>query len=191
MLALFLLHHGLNAAWFRALSKGRYTPLRALQTILVLLLLVSVAAQIVSGLAMARYALPFLNIPVSMSTARLLHLACGYWSFLLMELHLGLHWSVFLGLGRKLRGGRPLPLAGRWILRTLAGAAAAWGAVCFAQQNIMDYLFLRTEFAFFDYEKSPLLTMGELAAMMVLWILAGYLLQRLTKRCERERGFQA
>lgn len=125
---LFLLHHGLNAAWFRSLTKGRYTPLRVLQATLVLLLLVSVAAQIVSGLAMARYALPFLNIPIPTSTARLLHLACGYWSFLLMGLHLGLHWSIFLGLGRKLRGGRPLPAPGRWGLRILAGAAAVWGS---------------------------------------------------------------
>lgn len=99
MFLLFLLHHGLNAAWFRSLTKGRYLPVRVLQTVLVLLLLVSVAAQIVSGFAMARYALPFLNIPISTSTARLLHLACGYWSFLLMGLHLGLHWSIFLGLG--------------------------------------------------------------------------------------------
>lgn len=104
MFLLFLLHHGLNIAWLRSLTKGRYTPLRVLQAALVFLLLVNVAAQIVSGLAMARYALPFLNIPISTSTARLLHLTCGYWSFLLMGLHLGLHWSIFLGLGRKLRG---------------------------------------------------------------------------------------
>lgn len=182
MLVLFLLHHGLNAAWLRSLTKGRYTPLRTLQSALVFLLFVSMVLQIVSGFAMSRYALPFLNIPISTSTARLLHLACGYWSFLLMGLHLGLHWSVFLGLGRKLRGGQPLPSAGRWCLRILVGAAAVWGAICFIQQNIADYLFLRTEFVFFDYEKFPLLTLGELTAIMALWTLVGYLLQWLAVR---------
>lgn len=182
MFVLFLLHHGLNIAWLRSLTKGRYTPLRTLQTALVFLLFVSMVLQIVSGFAMSRYALPFLNIPISTSTARLLHLACGYWSFLLMGLHLGLHWSIFLGLGRKLRGGRPLPATGRWGLRILAGAAAVWGTICFIQQNIADYLFLRTEFVFFDYEKFPLLVLGELAAILALWTLAGYLLQRLAVR---------
>ncbi len=182
MLVLFLLHHGLNAAWLRSLTKGRYTPLRTLQTALVFLLFVSMASQIVSGFAMSRCALPFLNIPISTSTARLLHLACGYWSFLLMGLHLGLHWSAFLGLGRKLRGGQPLPSAGRWCLRILAGAAATWGAICFIRQNIADYLFLRTEFVFFDYEKFPLLALGELAAIMALWTLVGHRLQRLAMR---------
>lgn len=182
MLVLFLFHHGLNWRWFRSLGRLRYTPLRVLQTALVFLLLVSVAAQIVSGLAMARYALPFLNVPISTSTARLLHLSCGYWSFLLMGLHFGLHWSIFLGLGRKLRGGQPLPAWGRWGLRILAGAAAVWGAICFVQQNIADYLFLRTAFVFFDYEKLPLLALGELAAMLALWVLAGYFLRFLTIR---------
>lgn len=188
MLVLFLLHHGLNAAWLRSLTKGRDTPLRTLQTVLVFLLFVSMVPQIVSGFAMSRYALPFLDIPVPVSAARLLHLACGYWSFLLMGLHLGLHWNVFLGLGRKLRGGQPLPSTGCRCLRILAGAAAVWGIICFIQQNIADYLFLRTEFVFFDYEKSPLLVLGELAAVMALWTLAGYLLQRLAVRNRTSTG---
>ena len=188
MLALFLLHHGLNWKWFRALARGRYTPRRILQTVLVLLLFVSMAAQSVSGLAMARHVLPFLEVPVSIAVARRIHLACGYWSFLLTGLHLGLHWGIFLGLGRKLRGGRPLAPAVRWALRIAAAAATVWGGVCFVQQNIADYMFLRVDFVFFDYEKSPLLAMWELAAMFALWTLAGYLLQRLTWK--RGRGIQ-
>nr|WP_279279925.1 DUF4405 domain-containing protein [Pseudoflavonifractor sp. 60] len=184
MLVLFLLHHGLNWKWFQALVRGRYTPRRILQT--VLLLFVSMAAQIVSGLAMARHVLPFLEVPISIAAARRIHLACGYWSFLLTGLHLGLHWGIFLGLGRKLRGGRPLAPAVRWALRIAAVAVAVWGGVCFVRQNIADYMFLRVDFVFFDYEKSPLLVMWELAAMFALWTLAGYLLQRLTWKRVRE-----
>ena len=173
---LFLIHHLLNWRWIRSLRKGRYTPVRVIQTALAFLLLVSVLAQVVSGIAMSRHALPFLDIPLSTSRARLLHLACGYWSFLLMSIHLGFHCGKLL--------------ANRAVLRIIAGMAAFYGVVCFAQQNIVDYLFLRTEFVFFDYEKSPLLVLGELVAMMVLWVLIGYLLQRLfgrwTKRGERK-----
>lgn len=124
MLTLFLMHHGLNWKWFQALARGRYTPRRILQTVLVLLLFVSMAAQIVSGLAMTRHVLPFLELPASIAAARRIHLACGYWSFLLTGLHLGLHWGIFLGLGRKLRDGRPLFPTIRWILRIAATAAA-------------------------------------------------------------------
>lgn len=179
---LFILHHLLNLNWFRSLGKGRYTPMRALRTVLALLLLVSMLAQIVSGLAMSRYALPFLELPMETSLARLLHLCFGYWSFLLVGLHLGTHWSVFLGLGRKLRGGTPLPKAGRRALRLAAAVSAGYGLFCFLRQGIPNYLLLRTEFAFFDYEKSAPLVLLELAAIFSLWALMGYLLQKLTQR---------
>lgn len=179
---LFILHHVLNLNWFRALGKGRYTPTRVLRMVLALLLLVSMLVQTVSGLAMSRYALPFLELPMETSLARLLHLCFGYWSFLLAGLHLGTHWSVFLGLGRKLRGGTPLPAAGSRTLRLAAAVSAGYGLFCFLQQGIPDYLFLRTEFAFFDYEKPAPLVLLELAAIFSLWVLMGYLLQKLTQR---------
>lgn len=179
---LFILHHVLNLNWFRALGRGRFPPARVLRTVLVLLLLVSMLAQIVSGLAMSRHVLPFLALPMETSLARLLHLCFGYWSFLLVGIHLGTHWSVFLGLGRKFRGGTPLPAAGRRSLRLAAAVSAGCGLFCFLQQSISDYLFLRTEFAFFDYEKPALLILLELAAIFSLWVLMGYLLQKLTQR---------
>ncbi len=181
-LGLFILHHLLNWNWFRALGKGRYTPMRVLRTVLALFLLVSMLVQIISGLAMSRRALFFLELPMETSAARRLHLCFGYWSFLLAGLHLGTHWSVFLGLGRKLRGGTPLPEAGRRTLRLAAAVSAGYGLFCFLRQGSFDYLFLRTEFAFFDYGKPDLLVLLELAAVFSLWVLAGYLFEKLAQR---------
>ena len=95
LFVLFMIHHLLNLQWLRSVGKGRYPLARILQSALVLLLFLSMIAQVVSGIAMSRHALPFLNIPLSTSTARLIHLSCGYWSFLLISLHLGLHWNIF------------------------------------------------------------------------------------------------
>ena len=85
-LVLFILHHVLNGGWIRGLGRGRWTAPRVLQAAVVLLLLVSMLAQMASGIAMSRYALPFLSIPLPISTARLIHLSCAYWSFLLISL---------------------------------------------------------------------------------------------------------
>lgn len=186
-LVLFVLHHVWNGKWLAALGRGRYTPARVLQTILVVLLLISMLAQMVSGMAMSRHALPFLDLPIPISAARLVHLACGQWIWLLTGLHLGLHWGIFLGLGRRARGGKPLPPAGRRLLRLAALAAAGWGLACFLTQRIPDYLFLHTQFAFFDYEKSALLTAAELLAMLALWVFAGCLLQKLALRLGRRQ----
>lgn len=184
LFVLFVIHHLLNLQWLRSIGKGRYPAARILQSVLVLLLFLSMIAQVVSGIAMSRHALPFLDIPLSTSAARLIHLSCGYWSFLLTSLHLGLHWGVFLAMGRRLRDGNPLSSKRKIALRVAAGAAAFYGAVCFVQQNIVDYLFLKTEFVFFDYEKAPALVLAELLAIMTLWVLIGYLLWRHTKKSQ-------
>lgn len=182
MFALFVIHHLLNFQWLRSTGKGRYTAARILQSALVLLLFLCVIAQIVSGITMSRHALPFLNIPLPTSTARLIHLSCGYWTFLLASLHLGLHWGAFLAMGRKLRSGQTLSLKGKIALRIAAGAAALYGAICFVRQNIFDYLFLRIEFVFFDYEKAPALVFGDLLAIMALWVVIGHLLWHGSKK---------
>ena len=148
LFSLFIIHHLLNLQWLRSIAKGHYAAARILQSALVVLLFLSMIAQVVSGLAMSSYAMPFLNIPLSTSAARLVHLSCGYWSFLLASLHLGLHWGVFLAMGRKLRGGKPFTARGRTALRAVAGAAALYGTVCFVQQNIADYLFLEPNLTF-------------------------------------------
>ncbi len=189
-LVLFILHHVLNGGWIRGLGRGRWTAPRVLQAAVVLLLLVSMLAQMASGIAMSRYALPFLSIPLPISTARLIHLSCAYWSFLLISLHIGLHWSVFLGMGRKkLRRGQPLPPLGVGLLRLLAVLLAGYGLLCFFRLGMPSYLFVQTEFAFFDYSKPPLLSMAELIAVMSLWILAGYLPQKLAlSAAKKKRG---
>ena len=184
LFVLFIIHHLLNLHWLRSIGKGRYPAARILQSALVLLLFLSMIAQMVSGIAMSRHALPFLNIPLSTSTARLIHLSCGYWSFLLTSLHLGLHWNIFLAMGRKLRNGQSLSTKGKIALRVAAGAVALYGAKCFIQQNIVDYLFLKTEFVFFDYEKAPALVLAELLAITTLWAMIGYLLWHRIKKSQ-------
>ena len=195
-LVIFVLHHVWNRKWFLSLGKGRWTPVRVLQAALVLLLAVSMLAQIVSGLAMSREMPGFVGqrgpawlrdhlFPTSL--ARMLHLACGYWTLLLSGLHLGLHWSIFLGLGRKFRGGRPLPVAGRWALRLAALAAALCGLFCFWKQGLPNYLFLRTHFVFFDYEQPLLLSVLEVLAIFALCVLAGFYLQKLALTLGRSK----
>ena len=52
---LFILHHILNRKWCRNLLRGNYPPIRTLQTVLVLLVLLSMAGSMVSGILLSRY----------------------------------------------------------------------------------------------------------------------------------------
>ena len=101
MFALLVLHHVRNASWSKRILKGRYTALRSLQTALVLAVLLCMAGSMVSGVILSRHVFAFLAIRSGQSWARTLHLLCAYWGFVLMNLHLGFHWSMMLGMARK------------------------------------------------------------------------------------------
>ena len=180
---LFCVHVYLNKGWFAALTRGKYPPYRVLQTALVFSLVCAMSAQMLSGAAMSRYAVAFLEIPLSSSAARVVHLACAYWCFVLVSLHLGIHLGIFIGLGRKLfRQGRPLSPVGRAFLRLVAFALATFGLYCFFALGIPDYMFLRSEFAFFDYDKPIFLALFEVVSLMALWTSIGYVLQKAAVR---------
>lgn len=173
-LVLFIIHHILNLSWIRQSGRGRYTPYRVLQSLLVVLVFLAILGCMVSGIVMSQYVFAFLPIQGGMALARLVHLVCVYWSFILMSLHLGLHWNMVLGVVRK-AAGAPAPSAMRTlILRLMAAAVAAYGIYAFVKHRLMDYLFLRTMFVFFDYEQPPLQFLAEYVAMMGLFVLFAY-----------------
>jgi hypothetical protein len=96
MLALFVLHHIWNRTWYKSMGRGRASPYRMVHTALNLLLFAAVLGMILSGLILSRHVLGFLPLQGVETIARVLHLPLAYWGFLLMSLHLGLHWAVVM-----------------------------------------------------------------------------------------------
>ena len=182
MLVLFIIHHILNFKWLKALNRGKYTPYRILQTALALLVLLSMVGSMLSGIWMSRYVFDFLPTQGHMGLARTAHLLCGYWGFLLLSAHLGLHWGIVLGAVRKAAGNKEPSVLRTTVLRGLAAGISAYGAYAFFKHHITDYLFLRSHFVFFDYEQPPVLYFLDLLAMMGLCIALAYYLGRALQR---------
>lgn len=184
MLVLFLLHNFLNLRWYRGLLRGRYTPVRIFHTAVNLLLLAAILCMAYSGIVLSRHVFAFLPITSGMALARRMHLAGSYWSFVLMSLHIGLHLGMMLGMLRRRGGTRSA-----WVLRILAAAAVVYGWYCCVQNGLFSYLFLRVEFAFFDYEKSAALVFAEHLAMMAAWAWLAYALSKcLAGRKKQPKG---
>lgn len=104
MFLLFLLHHGLNAPWHESLFRGRYTPMRAAVLLVDLLLFLAMLGLMASGVLLSNHVFAFLPLQGGAGLARLMHLVCSHWLFVLTGLHLGLHWGMFLSLARKAFG---------------------------------------------------------------------------------------
>ena len=66
----------------------------------------------------------FLKISKGASIARSVHLVCAYLNYILMSLHLGLHWNTMIAAMRKNR--KEETSAGRWIPRLLTAGIAGY-----------------------------------------------------------------
>jgi len=182
MLILFIAHHVLNRGWYKSLFMGRYTPMRVFQILVDILLLIAMLAQMYSGIAMSRHVFTFLPIDGGMALARRLHILGAYWGYLLMSVHLGLHWNMFLGMARK-RTGMDTPSKHRSLLLLLIGLLiAVYGAFVFINRDFPTYLFLRSEFVFLDYGEPVWSFYLDYICLMGLWVfLAHYLSKCLRK----------
>ena len=180
MFALFILHHVFNSRWSRNLHKGEYSPLRVLQTALVVLALISMLSSMVSGIVLSRSALAFLPIATGRSWARTLHMLSSYWGFVFISLHLGLHWSMMMGVAKKLF--RNPSAAHKWTARGLGSLIATYGLYAFFKREIGSYMLLKNRFVFFDFNEPLVLFLLDYIAVMGLFVFLGHYLAEAAKR---------
>ena len=186
MTVLLIVHHILNRKWYAVLFRGKYTAFRILTTIVNTLLLASIALTALCGVSMSGHAVPFLYGMLPLSFARRFHLAMSFWSFVLMGLHLGLHLPAMTA---KMKPGK----TAKALLTCLCIITAGIGLGLFLRNRIPDYLFFRTPFAFFDYDKQGVLVFLENLAELFFFAFLGantvYLMQSKRKRETGKRAF--
>ena len=180
MLVLFILHHILNRSWSKRLFTGKYTSFRILQTASAALVLVTMLGLMISAVLISRDVFAFLHVGGGRSFGRTLHMLSAYWGFVFLSLHLGIHWNVIMSMAGRLFKKSSQPR--RIILRIAGAAIAGYGVYAFISRGIPGYLFLRTQFVFFDFEEPLLLFFLDYMAAMGLFVWAGHDLAKLMRR---------
>lgn len=174
MTVLMILHQILNRKWYAALFKGKYTPLRAVQTLANAALVICFVLTALCGINMSVHAVPFLSEFMRASLGRRLHLTLSHWCFVLMGLHLGLHIPAMLH-GVKNSNVRRIGFG----TSILAAGAGLW---LFLKNSYPDYLFCRVPFAFIDYDKAVPLVLLEALLIAFFWVFIGAQLPKLLNR---------
>lgn len=186
MYLLFIAHHILNGHWYKTLFKGKYNALRILTLCIDSLVLVSMLAQMYSGIVMSRSVFDFLPAIGGMSLARRLHILGAYWGFLLMSLHLGLHWNMILGMSRKavkIKNSSKI----RSIIAFIVGLViAGYGVWAFISRDFPTYLFLKSEFVFLDYSEPKILFYIDYLALMGLCIFIAHYSTKLIRKFKKK-----
>lgn len=188
MFLLGILHHILNRKWSKSLCKGRYTPFRVLQTVLAVLVLVSMLGSMVSAIFISRDVFAFLPIRGGRGFGRTLHMLAAYWGFVFLSVHLGLHWNMLMGMAGKL-WKRPSRVR-TYALRIAGACIAIYGMVAFIRRGIPGYLFLRTQFVFFDFEEPLFFFFLDYLATMGLFVWLGHYLAKAMRRMQKRPGIE-
>ena len=94
----------------------------------------------------------------------------SYWGFLLMSLHLGLHWAAVMKMARRITGLRTPSKCRTAVLRLLAAVISCCGLCAFFRNSLPDYLLLRTHFVFFSPDQTAARLLADYAAIMGLFL---------------------
>ena len=180
MLLLFAAHHILNAAWWKHLLRGRYTPLRIFGTAVNLALAIIMLALPISGMILSRHVFRFLHFGGA-STARTVHLMASYWGLVLMSFHAGMHGNMMMGMLRKTSHTQQPSKIRTWCLRVIAWLLAVCGVHAFVKNQISSYLLLRTQFVFVDFSQPVSQSLLEYCVIIVLLMVVGYYAAKLLK----------
>ena len=116
----------------------------------------------------------FLPIESGLALARRLHILGSHWGFLLMSLHIGLHWNMVIS---RMKRKNAKSSCGQKTILFLAGFTVAfYGGWVFVKRNFITYLFLRSEFVFLDYEEPKILFYLEYLSFMGTCIFVSHYL---------------
>ncbi len=157
--------------WIGAVARGRYNAVRIIQTTLAGLIFLCMIGSMISGIILSRYVFAFLPAHGGYELAGQLHILCAYWGFVLMSLHLGIHWNMMLSIARK---NLKKSLLRIWILRIAGYLFVAYGIVAFARRDVGTYLLLRSHFVFFDYSEPMAFFLIDYLSVMALFVMVGY-----------------
>lgn len=188
MFALFIAHHILNFGWYKSIFKGKYTASRIVTLCIDLLVLLAMLAQMFSGIVISRYVFDFLPINGGMSIARRLHILGAYWGFILMSLHLGLHWNMVMGMVKKITLRSQTSRIRTVLLSIIGILVAGYGVFVFVKRDFFTYLFLKSEFVFLNYEEAKILFYVDYLALVGLCIFIAHYGTKLLRKAKKMEG---
>lgn len=185
ILILFIVHHILNRKWSKSIFKGKYTPFRTMQTLFVVLVLITMLVQMISGIILSKHVFAFIDLNSLTGAARTMHLLGAYWGFIFMSLHIGLHWQIMINpVTKKLKKQSKI----KQILFAFPSfLIAAYGIYAFITRNIAEYMFLKSQFVFFDFSEPLVLFIIDYVAIMGLFVFIGHYLTKIIKNIKIRR----
>ena len=181
--ALFVFHDILNIKWYKNLFKGKYNAMRIVQTAVNLLLTLNLIFCIISGVLI----LPDVLIGYEVNVK--IHLLTSAWTFILMSVHLGLHWSVFVGMASKANMPQGTKIVLKWIFQVVLCVILLYGVHVFVERRFWEEMFLLIDYQkAYDHSKSPVAYIAESIALSAVFVSMTHYAKQASLALRRRKG---
>lgn len=173
---LIILHLYLNRHRLWSLSPRIPLTMRIVNRVINAVTFVVILTAIISGMMLSRHILldlPFHNPAI---WVRKVHMTSVHWGMLILALHIGLHWKMLATFFCRVLNISDSSRLANVIMPGFFSIMALQGLYWLLHQDYLDYLLMKVDFSFFDYDESALLFYLHYLAIIILFSLITRLL---------------
>lgn len=189
MFALIILHNLFNRRWYGAASRTQRSLQGGINILSIVMLAIVMMALLVTSLMISQSVFGFLPLNGGY-TARQIHTLAAYWALVIVSAHVGLRWSMIMGVTRNLFGVSAGSRVRTLLWRATAFAIAAYGIHSASVLGLGAKLTATVTMDYWDFTVATLPFFAHLGSIMVLCVLVihylataiRYLRRRLPKR---------
>ena len=170
VIILFIIHQILNINYYKNILKGKYNKLRIAYLIIDILLLIMMIVMILSATFISRYTLKFLNLSND-SLGRELHILSAYSIYMLIGLHIGLHYNSIVKLKKE----------NKVVLNIfMCLFAIVFGIQGFINKEFINKLTLQNLYPIYS-EQNFLMILIDYIGILIMFVMVGYGIYNLLK----------
>ena len=155
MFLLLISHNIFNRRWYGTITKGWRKPRGIATKVINLALLITMMILLATSAIISQTVFGFLPL-TSTFTTRQIHASVAYLALLIAAVHLGLHWSMIMGVVSSRLGITTESKLRTAIFRVVAIMIAACGVWSLFAVNVGSKLFMQTRFDFGNFETATL-----------------------------------
>lgn len=189
MFVLFIVHNILNRQWYQTVLKGKKNVLRVINIAVNLLLLLTMVVLLISAVPISRTIFAFIPINNGMIVHQI-HVLAAYWGFILMAVHLGIHWGMIINVVRKATGITGTSRIRTVSLRVLAVLIVVLGVQASFDRNVGSKLILYYTFDDWSFSESTMGFLIDYLSIMGIYICGTYYALKFVQNQEKEKTFK-
>ncbi|MCE9857433.1 DUF4405 domain-containing protein [Raoultella planticola] len=168
---LIMLHLYLNRHRLWSLSAKMPLTMRIINRVINAVTFAVILTAIVSGMMLSRHILLDLPFHNPANWVRKVHMTSVHWGMLILALHIGLHWKMLATFFCRILNIADDSRFANVIMPGIFSLIALLGLYWLLNLNYLDYLLMKVDFSFFDYDESPLLFYLRYLAIIILFSL--------------------